>query len=70
MVNPLAWDKGLVLAQCSGCEAWHKLRDAGGLVQVGPHSSLQAVVEFIVVGQGPFCNLKHVAFAAAAACLG
>jgi hypothetical protein len=34
MVNPLAWEKGLVLAQCSGCEAWHKLRDAGGPVQV------------------------------------
>lgn len=33
-VNPLAWDKGLVLAQCGGCEVWHKLRDAGGLVQV------------------------------------
>lgn len=31
-VNPLAWDKGLVLAQCSGCNVWHKLKDAAGLV--------------------------------------
>ena len=33
-VNPIAWDKGLGLAQCSGCGAWHKLRDAGNLVEV------------------------------------
>lgn len=36
MVNPLAWDKGLVLAQCGGCEEWHKLRDEASLIDVRP----------------------------------
>lgn len=32
LVNPLAWEKGLIFAQCSGCQAWHKLRDEPGLI--------------------------------------
>ena len=31
--NPVAWERGLVIAQCGNCEAWHKLSDAGGLVE-------------------------------------
>lgn len=33
MINPIAWDKGLVFAQCGGCEVWHNIRDAAGLIQ-------------------------------------
>jgi len=33
LVNPIAWDKGLVIAQCGQCKAWHKLADAANLVQ-------------------------------------
>jgi len=32
LVNPLAWEKGLVFAQCKGCEVWHKLRDEAQLI--------------------------------------
>jgi len=32
LVNPLAWDKGLVFAQCKGCGVWHKLRDEAQLI--------------------------------------
>ena len=32
LVNPLAWQKGLVFAQCEGCKVWHKLRDNEGLI--------------------------------------
>ncbi len=31
--NPVAWERGLVIAQCSNCEVWHKLSDAAGLVE-------------------------------------
>jgi hypothetical protein len=24
-VNPVAWERGLVMGQCAGCEAWHVL---------------------------------------------
>ncbi|KAK9820391.1 hypothetical protein WJX72_009887 [[Myrmecia] bisecta] len=33
MVNPIAWDKGLVFVQCGQCEAWHKIKDAAGLIE-------------------------------------
>ena len=33
MINRLAWEKGLVFAQCGGCEVWHHIRDAAGLVK-------------------------------------
>ena len=33
MINPLAYEKGLVFAQCAGCEAWHQISDAAGLIQ-------------------------------------
>ena len=26
MVNPLAWDKGLVFCQCGTCSVWHVLK--------------------------------------------
>lgn len=32
MVNPVAWDKGLVFVQCGQCKAWHKIQDAAGLI--------------------------------------
>lgn len=31
MVNPNAWERGMVLAQCSRCGIWHKLQDNGGM---------------------------------------
>ena len=33
MINRVAWEKGLVFAQCGGCDVWHNIRDAAGLVQ-------------------------------------
>ena len=33
LVNPIAWDKGLVIAQCEQCKAWHKLSDAANFVE-------------------------------------
>ena len=33
MVNPIAWDKGLVFVQCGQCKAWHKIQDAAGLIE-------------------------------------
>lgn len=32
MCNPLAWNKGLVMAKCGGCDTWHKLRDEANLI--------------------------------------
>ena len=31
--NPVAWERGMVIAQCGQCEAWHKLSDAANLVE-------------------------------------
>jgi hypothetical protein len=35
MVNPRAWESGLVFVQCGdpACGAWHKVADAAGLVE-------------------------------------
>lgn len=35
MVNPRAWDSGMVFVQCGdpACAAWHKVADAAGLVE-------------------------------------
>ena len=33
LVNPHAWDKGLVYLQCKGCEVWHKFKDNANLVE-------------------------------------
>ena len=33
MINPVAWNKGLVFAQCANCEVWHNIRDAAGLIK-------------------------------------
>ena len=38
MVNPHAWEKGTVFAQCSGCNVKHKL--IGACSQSIPHSNL------------------------------
>lgn len=37
--NPVAWNKGMVMAKCGGCEKWHKLKDEGNLVDVIPYAS-------------------------------
>lgn len=33
MINRIAWEKGLVFAQCNGCKVWHNIKDAAGLVE-------------------------------------
>ena len=33
LVNPVAWEKGLIFAQCGSCESWHKLRDECSMVE-------------------------------------
>lgn len=38
MCNPVAWNKGMVMAKCGGCDKWHKLRDEGNLVDVNPET--------------------------------
>lgn len=32
-MNPKAWAKGLVFAQCEGCGSWHKLRDEAQMIE-------------------------------------
>ncbi|KAL4855548.1 Mitochondrial protein import protein ZIM17 [Chlorella vulgaris] len=41
LVNPLAWNKGMVIAQCQHCEAWHMLSDAAGLVEEIRYADLE-----------------------------
>ena len=33
LVNPHAWDKGLVYLQCKDCSVWHKLKDNQSMVE-------------------------------------
>lgn len=33
LVNPLAWEKGLVYLQCSQCNVWHQMKDNQSLVE-------------------------------------
>lgn len=33
LVNPLAWEKGMVIVQCEHCKAWHKVADANNMVE-------------------------------------
>jgi hypothetical protein len=33
LVNPLAWERGLVIVQCANCLQWHKVADAANLVE-------------------------------------
>ena len=33
LVNPLAWEKGMVIVQCEQCKAWHKIADSQGMVE-------------------------------------
>ena len=40
MVNPIAWDRGMVFVQCGTCEAWHNIRDAAGLIDEIRYSEL------------------------------
>lgn len=41
LVNPVAWHKGLVIAQCGGCQAWHKLADAANLIDEIRYADLE-----------------------------
>jgi len=41
LVNPVAWERGMVIAQCAHCEAWHKLADAANLVQEIRYADLE-----------------------------
>ncbi|PRW21116.1 Hsp70 escorting 2 [Chlorella sorokiniana] len=41
LVNPVAWNKGMVIAQCQHCQAWHKLADAGNLVEEIRYADLE-----------------------------
>ncbi|KAI3430811.1 hypothetical protein D9Q98_009222 [Chlorella vulgaris] len=41
LVNPLAWNKGMVIAQCQHCDAWHMLSDAAGLVEEIRYADLE-----------------------------
>jgi hypothetical protein len=45
LVNPIAWDKGMVIAQCEQCKAWHKLADAANLVDEVVYADLEAAGE-------------------------
>ena len=45
LVNPIAWDKGMVIAQCEQCKAWHKLADAANLVDEIVYADLEAAGE-------------------------
>jgi hypothetical protein len=33
LVNPVAWEKGMVIVQCEHCKAWHKIADAANMVE-------------------------------------
>ncbi|EFN52670.1 hypothetical protein CHLNCDRAFT_138626 [Chlorella variabilis] len=41
LVNPVAWNKGMVIAQCQHCQAWHKLADAANLVEEIRYADLE-----------------------------
>lgn len=41
LVNPVAWERGMVIAQCAHCEAWHKLADAANLVEEIRYAELE-----------------------------
>ena len=41
LVNPVAWERGMVIAQCGTCNAWHKLADAANLVEEIRFSELE-----------------------------
>jgi hypothetical protein len=32
-VNPLAWEKGMVIVQCEHCKSWHKVADVNNMVE-------------------------------------
>ncbi|KAL3156477.1 hypothetical protein ABBQ38_000782 [Trebouxia sp. C0009 RCD-2024] len=33
LVNPHAWETGLVYLQCEGCKVWHQLKDNQGMIE-------------------------------------
>ena len=41
LVNPVAWHRGLVIAQCGGCKVWHTLSNAGGLIEEVRYADLE-----------------------------
>ncbi|KAL4436351.1 hypothetical protein ABPG77_009913 [Micractinium sp. CCAP 211/92] len=42
LCNPIAWQKGLVIAQCQHCPSWHKLADAANLVEEIRYADLES----------------------------
>ncbi|KAL4420540.1 hypothetical protein ABPG75_010196 [Micractinium tetrahymenae] len=41
LCNPIAWQKGMVIAQCQHCPSWHKLADAANLVEEIRYADLE-----------------------------
>lgn len=41
LVNPVAWDKGLVIVQCQHCNKWHKVADAANLIDEIRYADLE-----------------------------
>lgn len=41
LVNPVAWNKGMVIAKCQNCPSWHKLADAANLVEEIRYADLE-----------------------------
>jgi len=41
LVNPVAWEKGLVIVQCQHCKKWHKVADAANLVEEIRYADLE-----------------------------
>lgn len=33
LVNPHAWETGLVYLQCEGCKVWHQLKDNQQIIE-------------------------------------
>ena len=42
LVNPIAWDRGMVIVQCGECKVWHKIADAANLVVEVRYADLAA----------------------------
>ena len=41
LVNPIAWERGMVIVQCEHCKAWHKVADAANLVEEIRYADLE-----------------------------
>lgn len=40
-MNPIAWERGMVIVQCGECQAWHKVADAANLVEEIRYADLE-----------------------------